>query len=103
VYALEKTIADGKKLPCWKPWSICCVNMGLSKKHANTVPLVLNPETGYITPQYHIVFDDWFAMVATNVDALPDFNTTRWGRLFSNSRYQFPFNDDNNSDATEEA
>ncbi|KAI2505861.1 hypothetical protein MHU86_8557 [Fragilaria crotonensis] len=73
-----------------------------SQKHASTVPLVLNPETGYITPQYHIVFDDWFATVATNVDALPDFNTTRWARLFGDSRYQFPFDDDDN-DATEEA
>ena len=103
VYALEKTIADGKKLPRWKPRSIRCVNMGLSKKHASTVPLVLNPETGYITPQYHTVFDDWFATVATNVDALPDFKATRWARLFGDSRYQFPFNDDNNNDATEEA
>ncbi|KAI2509754.1 hypothetical protein MHU86_4607 [Fragilaria crotonensis] len=103
VYALEKTIADGKKLPRWKPRSIRCVNMGLSKKHASTVPLVLNPETGYITPQYHIVFDDWFATVATNVDALPDFNTTRWARLFGDSRYQFPFDDDDDNDATEEA
>jgi hypothetical protein len=49
------------------------------------------------------VFDDWFATVATNVDALPDFNTTRWARLFGNSSYQFPFNDDNNNNATEEA
>jgi hypothetical protein len=63
--------------------------MGLSKKH--TIPLVLNPETGYITPQYHTVFDDWFAMVATNVDVLPYFKTTRWARLFGDSRYQFPF------------
>ena len=77
--------------------------MGLSKKHASTVPLIMNPETGYITPQYHIVFDDWFAMVATNVDALPDFNTTRWTRLFGDSRYQFPFNENNDNDATEEA
>jgi hypothetical protein len=61
VYVLEKAIADGNKLPCWKPRSIRCVNMGLSKKHASTVPLVLNPETGYITPQYHVVFDDWIA------------------------------------------
>ncbi|KAI2492953.1 hypothetical protein MHU86_21592 [Fragilaria crotonensis] len=76
---------------------------GALKKHASTVPLVLNPETGYITPQYHIVFDDWFATVATNVDALPDFNTTRWARLFGDSRYQFPFDDDSDNDATEEA
>ena len=72
-YLLEKAIADGKKLPRWKPRSVCCINMGLSEKHAITVFLVLNLETGYITPQYHIVFDDWFATAATNADALPDF------------------------------
>ncbi len=103
VYALEKAIENGKKLPRWKPRSIWCVNMRLSKKHASTVPLVLNPETGYITPQYHVVFDDWFATVATNVEAHPDFNTKHWARLFGDSRYQFPFNDDDNNDATEEA
>ena len=58
-----------------------------------TVPLVLNPDTGYITPQFHIVFDDWFATVATNVDALPDFNSNRWARLFGDSRFQFPFDE----------
>jgi hypothetical protein len=51
--------------------------MGLSKKHATTVPLALNPEKGYIIPQYYVVFDDWFATVATNMDALPDHDTTR--------------------------
>jgi hypothetical protein len=65
--------------------------------------LALNPKTGYITPQYHAVFGDWFATVATNVDALPDLNTTRWAQLFGDSRNQFPFDEDNNNDATEEA
>ncbi len=49
------------------------------------------------------MFDDWFAMVATNADALPDFNTTRWARLFGDSRYQFPFDENDDNDATEEA
>jgi hypothetical protein len=56
-----------------------------------------------MTPQYHVEFDDWFATVATNLDALPDVNTTRWARLFGDSRYQFPFNEDNDNDVTEEA
>ena len=93
VYVLEKAISDGKKIPRWKPKSTRCINMGLSKKHASTVPMVLNPETGYITPQFHIVFDDWFATVATNVDALPDFNSNRWARLFGDARFQFPFDE----------
>jgi hypothetical protein len=103
IYVLEKAIADGKKLPRWKPRSVRCINMGLSKKHASTVPLVLNPESGYITPQYHVVFDDWFATVSTNVDALPDFNTTRWARLFGDSRFQYPFDENNEGDTDEEA
>ena len=65
--------------------------------------MVLNPETGYIAPQYHVLFDDWFATVVTNVDALPDFNATRWARLFGNSRYQFPFDKGDNNNASEEA
>ena len=88
VYVLEKAIAEGKKLPGWIPWFMCCVNMGLSKNHTSTAPLALNPETGYITPQYHVVLDDWFATVATNVDALPDFSTMRWAQLIGNSRYR---------------
>ena len=101
VYVLEKAISDGKKIPRWKPRSVRCVNMGLSKKHSSTVPLVLNPESGYITAQFHIVFDDWFATVATNADALPDFNTNRWARLFGDSRYQFPFDESDEVTAEE--
>ena len=37
--------------------------MGLSPDHASTVPLVLNLDTGAITPQFHVAFDDWFTTV----------------------------------------
>ena len=38
VYVLDKTLSDGKKLPCWMPRSHCEVFMGLSPKHSSTVP-----------------------------------------------------------------
>ena len=60
VYVLDKTIADGKKIPRWETRSKRQVFVGLSRKHASSVPLVLNLETGAITPQFHVVFDDWF-------------------------------------------
>ena len=41
--------------------------VGMSDKHAGNVPLVLNFETGNITAQWNVVFDDWFSTVATNV------------------------------------
>lgn len=100
VYVLDKSISDGKKLPRWKPRSVRCVNMGLSSKHASTVPLVLNIDSGYITPQFHVVFDDWFSTIATAVEHLPDFNSPAWSTLFGESSYQYPFDDDDAIDQT---
>ena len=76
--------------------------MCFSQKHASTVPLVLNPNTGYITPQFHILFDDWFATVATSIDQLPDFNAPEWASTFGESTYQYPIDetlDDNETDS----
>ena len=103
VYVLDKTISDGKKLPRWKPRSQRCINMGLSADHASTVPLVLNPGTGSITAQFHVVFDDWFATIATSVDDLPDFNSPEWSRLFGDSMYQYEFDSDDEEAAQDEA
>ena len=100
IYVLDKTITDGKKLPRWKPRSRRCVYMGQSPMHASTVPLVLDMETGTITPQFHVVFDDWFATVATKIEDIPDYSSPEWQRLFGDSEYQYTFddNDINNDD-----
>ena len=98
VYVLHKTIADGKMLPRWAPRSIRCANMGFSSIHASTVPLVLNPATVYITAQFHAVFDDWFSTISTNINNLADFNSNAWAKLSGESSYQYPFNEDNETD-----
>jgi hypothetical protein len=59
VYVLDKKISDGMKLPRWSPRSQRMIHMGLSAKHSTMSPLVLNPDSGAITPQFHVVFDDW--------------------------------------------
>ncbi|KAI2511448.1 hypothetical protein MHU86_2884 [Fragilaria crotonensis] len=94
VYVLDKMISDGKKLPRWTPRSTRTINMGFSPKHAITVPIVLNPQTGYITPQFHVVFDDWFATVPASVDDLPNFNADSWKRMFRDSTYQYILDDE---------
>ena len=63
--------------------------MGLSPDHASNIPLVLNLDTGAITPQFHVVLDDWFTTVTTSVDDLPDFNSTVWSKMLGDSEYQF--------------
>jgi hypothetical protein len=39
--------------------------MGFSNLHSSEVPLVLNLNTGSITPQFHVVFDDHFTTVSS--------------------------------------
>ena len=67
--------------------------MGFSPDHSSSVPLVYNPATGSITPQYHIVADNWFATVGTNPEDLPDFNSDEWNKLFGDSLYQYVLHD----------
>ena len=94
-YVLSKRIADGKTQPKFQPRSERHVYLGFSKFHASTVPLVLNPRTGSITPQYHCVFDDWFATIATDIKDVPTFMEQNWQTLFGDSEYQFPADDTN--------
>ena len=62
-FVLDPKLQDGKKLPKWKPRSRMGVYLGHSPTHSDTVGLVLNPTTGYISPQYHAVFDEYFTTV----------------------------------------
>ena len=63
--------------------------MGLTPDHACTVPLVVNLDTGAITPQFHVVCDDWFTTVTASIDDLPDLNSSAWCKMFGDSEYQF--------------
>ena len=61
--------------------------VGMSEKHAGNVPSVLNFETGNITAQWNLVFDDWFTTVTTNVDDMPNFHTDKWSKMFGTSTF----------------
>ena len=75
VYVLDPTLQQGRKLPKWQPRSRRGVFVGLSRVHSSDVPLILNPKTGHISPQYHVVFDDTFSTVSSQSpdDEIPDF------------------------------
>jgi hypothetical protein len=42
--------------------------VGISNLHSSDVPLILNMQTGSITPQFHVVFDDYFSTVTSISD-----------------------------------
>jgi hypothetical protein len=50
-------------IPKWEPQACMGIYVGWSPSHASNVALVLNPRTGHILPQFHVVFDDDFTTV----------------------------------------
>ena len=91
-YVLDPKLQDGHKLPKWKPRSRRGMFVGFSPRHSSLVPLVLNPQTGKISPQFHVVFDDWFTSVLS-VGAEDAFKPSMWQTLFSHSHYYYMFDD----------
>ena len=71
-YILDRSIADGKKIPRWHPCSNRCIYIEIIHEHSTNVRLVLDTSSGSITPKFHIVFDDWFSTVTSSADTLSD-------------------------------
>ena len=50
-------------MPKWDPRARMGIYVGRSPSHASTVGLILNPRTGHVSPQFHIVYNDNFTTV----------------------------------------
>ena len=69
--------------PKWEPRSHLGIYVGHSPSHAGSVALVLNPRTGHVSPQFHVVFDDHFTTVPfMEKNEVPP----HWSKLVENSR-----------------
>ena len=80
VYVLDKRLQDGDSLPKWKARSWLGVYIGPSLVHAGSVPVIYNPITTHISPQFHVVFDDQFLSVGQSTVSLP---TSFYEKLFA--------------------
>ena len=92
-YILEPALKDGHKLPKWKLHSHHATFVGFSPCHSLVVPHVLNTHSGKISPQLHIVFDDWFTSILS-MGANDAFDPSQWPEFFTTSHFQFYFDDD---------
>ena len=89
-YVLEPKLTEaGGKIPKWKPRSRRAQYMGVSPVHAENVALVRNLTTGYLSPQYHVVFDDEFEMVYADENEPPP----SWEDLCIFHRFQTEFDE----------
>jgi hypothetical protein len=65
VYILHNGLqgGGGKRPNKWVRRSKIAIYMGTSPRHARSVALVLSLSTGYVSPQFHMKFDDFFETV----------------------------------------
>jgi len=54
---------------------------GFSPRHSTTVGRILNPQTGHISPQYHIVVDEHFSTVMSSRFDHELFDGPTWNKL----------------------
>ena len=59
VHVLEVKLQNYQKLPKWNLWLHLGQCLGFSEEHSTSLANVCHLRTGYILPQYHIVFW-WF-------------------------------------------
>ena len=64
-YVLDPKLQDGNKIPKWDTRARRGMFVGFSTQHSSLVPLIMNLQTGKITPQFHVVFDEKFHTVAS--------------------------------------
>ncbi|MGL6008734.1 MAG: hypothetical protein ACRC1D_04685 [Culicoidibacterales bacterium] len=63
-YVLDHRLQSGTgMIPKWEPRSRMGIYVGRSPSHASNVGLILNPRTGLVSPQFHVVYDDDFTTV----------------------------------------
>jgi hypothetical protein len=86
IFVLDPSLQQGHKTPRWKPRSRVGVYLGFSPEHASSVPLVLSTTTGLVSPQFHVVFDDYFTTTNCLKTNILPYN---WSTLLNTSSSKF--------------
>ncbi len=62
-YVLKPKLQNGQKLPKWNHRSRLGQFLGYSDEHSSLVANIRHLKTDFVSPQYHVVFDDLFKTV----------------------------------------
>ena len=57
VYVLDNALANSKPFHKWKQRTRVGIYLGMSPTHGRNVALVLNRDTGLVSPQFYVTFD----------------------------------------------
>ena len=67
-FVLDPKLQEGHKILKWNRRSRQGQFLGFSDEHSSLVANVRNLMTGYVSPQYHVIFDDLFQTVYALMD-----------------------------------
>ena len=60
-YVLEGPLQSAKGMfPKWIERSCVRIFLGFSPNHASSIAYILNTQTGTVSPQFHVIYDDTF-------------------------------------------
>jgi transposase InsO family protein len=94
-YILHKRLQDGDHFGKWQARSWRGVYVGPSAQHASNVPLIYNPSTTHVTPQFHVVHDEGF----TSLTHLPNADHEHMmDQLFQKAVWMHPGKGDSDSE-----
>jgi hypothetical protein len=63
VYVLDAALQDRHNIPKWALRACLGIFLGFSSLHSSQVPIMVNVDTGKISPQFHVTFYDKFETV----------------------------------------
>ena len=72
MYVLDPRLQDGKKIPKWEPKSRRGQYVGASTLHASSVGVIRNLRTENLSPQFHVVYDNYFETVHAKETETPE-------------------------------
>ena len=96
VYVLDPRLQDGKKIPKWQPKSRRGQYVGASPLHASSVGVVRNLQTNNLSPQFHVVYDNFFETVHSDDKEIP----AVWEHIVTHSAERNWLDAEDSSDST---
>jgi hypothetical protein len=66
VFALENRLQAQQSVGSWASRARLGINLGPSPRHARSVSMVLNLNTGLVSPQFHVKHDEFFETINDN-------------------------------------
>jgi hypothetical protein len=85
IYVLDRRMQEGTSPPKWTKRTTQKVYVGHLHHYSKSLPMIWDPKTKLVSPQFHVMFDDNFDTVQAPDSNIKQSNTM--DRLFQSNRY----------------